>query len=97
MDDKIILIIYIAYLLVISIFALFFFKKDKQLAVEGKDRFKEATLLSTIAMGGAIGGFLGRIIFHHKTDKVYFSIIIYVSLLLQITVLALMIYTAFNN
>lgn len=97
MDDKIVLIIYIAYLLIVSIFSLLFFKKDKQLAVQGKERIKESSLLSSVAMGGAIGGFLGRIIFHHKTDKVYFSIVIYVSLLLQIAVLALMFYTAFNN
>ena len=91
------LIIYIAYLALFSLCALFLFFKDKRMAKNGGGavRIKEKTLLSVCALGGAIGGFIGRILAHHKTDKMYFSLTIYFSLLLEASVLAVMIYFAF--
>ncbi|UKI50837.1 MAG: DUF1294 domain-containing protein [Clostridium sp.] len=35
-------------------------------------RIKEKNLLMCSCFGGAIGSLIGRIIFHHKTDKKYF-------------------------
>ena len=85
MDNKLIFIIYICYLAIMSLITLFLFIKDKKIAKSGDvNRIKEKTLLGFIAYGGAIGGFLGRIIAHHKTDKIYFTITIFVALLLQI-------------
>ena len=49
----------------------------------GPVRIKEKTLLGSCVFGGAVGGFLGRIVAHHKTNKKYFSFTIYVSLLLE--------------
>lgn len=91
------LIIYIVYLALFSLCALFLFFKDKKMAQKGGGavRIKEKTLLSVCALGGAIGGFIGRILAHHKTDKKYFSLTIYFSILLEIAVLAVMIYFAF--
>ncbi len=90
------IIVYSAYLVLMSLVTFFLFIKDKGMAKKNGNavRVKEKTLLGCVAMGGAIGGFLGRIVAHHKTDKIYFSLTIYVSLLLQLAVLGCMIYFA---
>lgn len=89
---QIITLAYIAYLVIMSLITLIMFCKDKNMAVKngGPERIKEKTLLGLTCFGGAIGAFVGRIVAHHKTNKGYFSFTIYLSLLLQITVLCLM-------
>lgn len=86
--------IYSGYLVLMSLITLFLFIIDKGKAKKnsGAARIKEKTLLGCVAMGGAVGGFIGRIIAHHKTNKIYFSITIYFSLLLQIAVLLCMLF-----
>lgn len=100
MNDKnlIILIVYVGYLVLMSLCAFFLYGKDKRMAQKNNSavRIKEKTLLWVVCFGGAVGGFLGRIIFHHKTDKVYFSFTIYLSLLLQAAVLGLLVFFYFN-
>ncbi len=92
--EQIILIIYIAYILLSSIMTFLLFCKDKKIAVKGADRIKEKTLLSFVVFGGAIGGFIGRLVARHKTDKVYFSFTIYLSILLQAITAAVLIFLA---
>lgn len=91
---KIVAIVYFSILFVSSVAALFLFGKDKSAAEAAKDRVKEKTLLSVAALGGAVGAFLGRLVFRHKTNKIYFSVVIYFSLLLQIAVAALLLVRA---
>ena len=88
-----VLIGYVGYLVLLSIITLFLFFKDKNMAKNGGGavRIKEKTLLGFTALGGAIGAFFGRILAHHKTDKVYFSMVIYFSLLLEAAVLGALI------
>ena len=88
-----VLIGYAGYLVLLSIITLFLFFKDKNMAKNGGGavRIKEKTLLGFTALGGAIGAFFGRIFAHHKTDKVYFSMVIYFSLLLEAAVLGALI------
>ena len=94
---KILLVVYICYLALMSLIAFFLFLKDKKMATKnsGPNRIKEKTLLGICAFGGALGGFIGRIIAHHKTNKLYFSFTIYLSILLQLGVLGFMIYMLF--
>lgn len=96
--QQIVFYIYIAYLVLMSFFTLILFMKDKKMAEKNHSevRIKEKTLLASIVFGGAIGGFLGRILAHHKTNKSYFSFTIYLSLLLQVAVLVLFALLAFN-
>ncbi|MBQ2471822.1 MAG: DUF1294 domain-containing protein [Acholeplasmatales bacterium] len=96
--QKIVLIIYIAYLALMSLFTFFLFLKDKKMAEKNHSevRIKEKTLLSSVVFGGALGGFIGRLVAHHKTNKSYFSFTIYLSLLLQALVLVLFILIGFN-
>lgn len=91
----IVLIVYAVYLVIMSLVTLVLFKKDKAIATGGiNERIKEKTLLEGVVLGGAIGGFVGRILFHHKTNKIYFSITIYLSLLLQVAVAAALVVLA---
>lgn len=97
MYHKILLLAYIAFIVFMSFVTFFLFVKDKKMAQKngGPNRIKEKTLLGAVTCGGALGGFIGRIIAHHKTDKSYFSFTIYLSLLLQAGVLVLLILAAF--
>ncbi len=87
------IIIYVAYLLLCSIFTFFLYKKDKKMASNGggAKRIKEKTLLGLSALGGALGAEIGRRLCHHKTDKSYFSLTIYFSLLLEIALIAIVV------
>jgi uncharacterized membrane protein YsdA (DUF1294 family) len=69
-----------------SFIAFILYGADKAKAKKEASRIKERSLLAIVCFGGAIGGELGRRIFHHKTHKIYFSLTIYVSLILQIAV-----------
>lgn len=93
---QILLIIYIAYLVIMSLFTMCMYFKDKKMAQQNGNevRVKESTLLGLVCFGGAIGGFIGRILAHHKTNKIYFSLTIYVSLFLQVAILVLMVLKA---
>ncbi|MCR4898609.1 MAG: DUF1294 domain-containing protein [Acholeplasmatales bacterium] len=93
----VLLLIYIGYILLLSVLTFFCYGKDKSLAKKSNGkRMKEKTLLGLTAFGGAIGAFFGRIIFRHKTDKIYFSFTIYMSLLFEIAVLGVFAYFYFK-
>lgn len=89
---EIIGIIHIIYIIIGSIASLVLYKKDKRLAMENKERIKERTLLLTAIFGGGIASLVARIIFHHKTNKPYFSLVIYISVIFEILVVALYLY-----
>jgi len=50
---------------------------DKSRAVNGRRRFREATLHRVSAAGGAFGVIAGSSAFHHKTEKDSFAAITY--------------------
>ena len=68
---------------------------DKYKAKKGHWRTKEKTLLFYAVFFGSVGALVGRILAHHKTDKVYFSIVIYYSLLMQAITFVALAYNAF--
>ena len=94
----ILLMIYAILIVLMSFITFILFGKDKNIAKKqnGKMRIKEKTLLGLTVLNGAIGALIGRIVFHHKTDKKYFSITIYMSLLFQIFVLITLCLLAFE-
>ena len=96
--EKIIFLAYLGVLVIMSLFTFFIFGKDKKMAQNGggPKRIKEKILLGCCALGGAIGGFLGRITFRHKTEKSYFSFTIYLGILVQVAALAFLGYMAFK-
>ena len=88
MTPVIYLIIYLGLTVFFSFVALIAYFRDKKLAVKGKERTKEKTLLFLAVFFGSVGAFLGRILAHHKTDKKYFSMVIYFSMLMQAATIA---------
>ncbi len=88
---QILLIIYVVYIVLISFITMYAYKSDKNKAVKGEMRTKEKTLLFLSAFGGGVGAFIARKLYHHKTDKSYFSLVIYSSLLCEALVLVLLI------
>lgn len=95
---QIVLIVYVIYLLFFSLISFFLFLIDKNFAKkEGHKRIKEKTLLFFCSIGGGIGGYFGRIVGHHKTKKLYFSLIINLTLLLQLLILGAMITFVITN
>ncbi len=67
-----------------SIFLFVLYGLDKKQAVIGGRRISEKTLHITALAGGFLGGLLGRVVFHHKTRKPIFLVILLVSLVLHI-------------
>lgn len=88
----IVLFVYLSYLLFFSIITFILFLVDKSFSKkEGHRRIKEKTLLFFCSIGGGIGGYFGRFLAHHKTHKIYFSLIINFAVLLQLLLLGAMI------
>ena len=69
---KIILI----YLLLINIIAFITYGVDKKKAVSNEWRIQEKTLIGLSILGGGIGSLLGMIVWHHKTRKPAFMILV---------------------
>ena len=89
---KTLFIVYVALLAASSAVAFALYGADKLLAKgDGGRRISERTLLALAVYGGALGAFLGRLAFRHKTRKDYFTLVITFALLLQAGVLVLLI------
>jgi len=74
----------IGYLVLINAFGLGIMFLDKQFAKAHQWRIRESTLLSVAFLGGAFGSLFGMLLFHHKTRKRKFQILVPLFLLLQI-------------
>lgn len=57
---------------------------DKYKAIKNNYRISENTLLLISILGGGIGSLLGMILFHHKTKKLKFQILVPISILINI-------------
>lgn len=68
--------ILIIYLGVVNLLAFLLFGIDKRRAVRNKWRIPEKTLLLVAGVGGAAGSLLGMIVWHHKTRKWKFRILV---------------------
>jgi uncharacterized membrane protein YsdA (DUF1294 family) len=65
---------------------------DKYKAVRGKWRISESALLTAAFAMGGFGSLLGSLVFHHKTRKWKFRILLPVALLFNISLLFLIWY-----
>ncbi len=68
--EKIILV----YLGCVTVFTFFLYVLDKLLAIGGKRRIPEATLLGCTMLGGAVGGLIAMYLVRHKTRRWYFRV-----------------------
>jgi uncharacterized membrane protein YsdA (DUF1294 family) len=64
------------YLVIINIISFIIYGLDKLFAIKHMRRISETTLFTLAIIGGEIGGFIAMVLFHHKTKKISFSVIL---------------------
>ena len=79
------LLIYIAiYYVIIGLITFIIYGLDKQAAKKTKQRIPEKTLHLFSLIGGCFGAFVGQRIFRHKTRKVSFLVIYWLTAIINI-------------
>lgn len=81
------------YLLIVNALGILFMHMDKKRARTNRLRLPEVLLLGTAVIGGSIGIFLGMLLFHHKTKKPLFLILVPILPALQLLFFVLVRYT----
>lgn len=66
----------IGYIILVNIIAFIVYGIDKRKAVKGKWRIPESVLIGLAIIGGGAGALLGMLIWHHKTRKWKFRILV---------------------
>jgi uncharacterized membrane protein YsdA (DUF1294 family) len=64
----------VIYYLLINVLSFFVMGIDKKRAKRGEWRIKETKLWWLAVAGGALGGFMGMRVYHHKTKHTSFKI-----------------------
>lgn len=72
--------------IVINFLSFIYYGIDKRKAIKNKWRISEKTLL-IISLIGPLGAMLGMYSFRHKTQKLYFKILVPLFLILHIVIL----------
>lgn len=62
------------YLIIINIIGFLAMGIDKEKAKKNQWRIPEKTLFSIAFLGGGVGSIMGMYIFHHKTQKLKFTL-----------------------
>ena len=75
------------YLMGINVFAFFIYGIDKYLAIKNKYRVSEYSLFILSIAGGSIGAILGMKTFHHKTRKMSFWIVNFLTLIIWLLII----------
>lgn len=74
----------LVWIVLMSIISFVVYGIDKECARKEKWRIKESTLILLGFIGGGIGSFIGMKVFHHKTLKKEFQILVPISMILWI-------------
>lgn len=74
------------YLAFVNVAAFVMYGADKRRAQRGLRRIPERTLLAIALLGGGLGALLGMLVFHHKTRKLRFRLVVPVALVLSLVV-----------
>ena len=92
-----VLIIYGAYLILMSLITFILYHSDKKKAEKGKMRIPEKVLLLFSFFGGAFGGYPAMLIFRHKTkgEHWYFTAVNLLGIVIHLT-LIILIYFVFK-
>ena len=75
------------YLIIINIIGLLICFIDKHKAKKNKYRIPEKVLLFISLIGGCFGFYFGMILFHHKTKKLKFYIIIPIMIVIWLAII----------
>ena len=79
--------IFFIYLAVINIIAFIMYGLDKAKAIAGKWRTTEFALIVVSAIGGCLGAFIGMRVWHHKTQKLKFQILVPLFLIIWVVII----------
>ena len=92
-ENKIILLLLLAYVLIISVVAVCVTVYDKWAAKKRpKERTRESTLLLLSALGGSVAMLLTMLAIRHKTKHIKFMIGIPLIIILQIALIAALVF-----
>jgi uncharacterized membrane protein YsdA (DUF1294 family) len=80
------------YLMFINVVTFWMYRLDKQAAIEKNWRIPEQTLHFAMMIGGTLGAIIAQQRFRHKTKKTSFQIVFRSLLLLQLVVIAALIF-----
>lgn len=80
------------YFILINLISFSIFGIDKNKAKNNRYRIPEATLLTTVLIGGFIGASIGMILFKHKLSKPKFIITIIISTILYLVLTGLVLF-----
>jgi len=91
---KIILIVYMAYLIILSLATYILYASDKSRAKRGVRRIPEKTLLLTSFLGGAFGGYSAMLTLRHKTkgEHRYFTFVNLLGIIVHTALVLLIIF-----
>lgn len=78
------MLLYTAYLFIISLIAFVAYVLDKKRAIKNQWRIPETALLALSFLGGALGGYAAMHLVRHKTKKWYFHFVNVCGLVWQI-------------
>ena len=78
------------WLLTLSVVTFIAYGYDKAQAKAGGLRIPEIVLHGLALAGGFLGGWIGRAVFHHKTRKGSFTVILVISTLLYLVLIYLL-------
>jgi uncharacterized membrane protein YsdA (DUF1294 family) len=81
---------YLIWLATTSLVTFGLYGYDKHQAKSGAERVPERTLHLCSLVGGFLGGWLGRMIFRHKTQKPIFAVILMAATVIHVAVLFLL-------
>ncbi len=83
MLDQTLLIYYVA----INLLAFVLYYVDKRRAINNQWRIPEKTLLGVAVVGGGLGAHLGMKVWHHKTQKTVFKIVVPLCILVHLALI----------
>ncbi len=75
------------YYIGINLIGFFFMGMDKHFAQKHRSRIPERHLFTIAYLGGGLGSLIGMTVFHHKTRKMKFKILIPLALLVHVLLL----------
>lgn len=73
---------FLCYLIAVNVIAFIAYGIDKSRAIRHRWRIPEATLIGLALIGGGAGALTGMLIFHHKTRKWKFRLLVPLAILL---------------
>ena len=82
-DHRALIVAILAFLVLVNLVTLLSFRHDKQRALVGGRRVREADLLLLALIGGSPAALLARRLFRHKTRKQPFSTLLMLIMVVQ--------------